>query len=234
MAKRLMKLLMAVLAAALALSMGLLYYHAARVRAAWKASGGKADVLIDPGHGGEDGGAVAADGTLEKNIDLAVALDLRDMLRICGYRVAMTRETDVSIHDADAVGARQKKVSDMQKRLALYREAEAVLSVHANHFSVPKYRGAQMFYSGNHPDGARLAEHIRQSIVSGVQPDNRRELKKATDGIYLLYHTQTPAVLVECGFLSNPEECALLCRPDYRQRMAAAIAFGFVAYAAEP
>ena len=87
MAKRLMKVLTAVLAVTLALSMGLLYYHAARVRAAWKASGGKADVLIDHGHGGEDGGAVAADGTLEKNIDLAVALDLRDMLRICGYRV---------------------------------------------------------------------------------------------------------------------------------------------------
>ena len=220
MAKRLMKVLTAVLAVTLALSMGLLYYRAARVRAAWTATGGKADVLIDPGHGGEDGGAIAADGTLEKNIDLAVALDLRDMLRICGFRVAMTRETDVSIHDADAVGARQKKVSDMQKRLALYREAEAVLSVHANHFSVPKYRGAQMFYSDKNEESERLAGIMKNRFVTNLQPDNQRETKLCKDELYLCYYCNNPAVMVECGFLSNPDEAAKLTNKDYQQQVA--------------
>ena len=183
-----------------------------------------------------DGGCSSADGKTEKGINLNILLSVRDMARLFGYNVEATRIKDISIHDKGVEGLRNQKISDMENRLALFNKYPycVCVSIHQNTFTDPKYSGAQMFYSGNHPDGARLAEHIRQSIVSGVQPDNRRELKKATDGIYLLYHTQTPAVLVECGFLSNPEECALLCRPDYRQRMAAAIAFGFVVYAAEP
>lgn len=186
-------------------------------------------LLIDPGHGGADGGAQAQDGTLEKNINLAVGADLRDMLVVCGFSVVMTRDADISIHDPQDTTIRSKKVSDMRNRLALYEQASAVISLHQNHFSVPKYSGAQVFYSPNHTDSARLATCIRQALVQ-VQPQNTREIKAATDGIYLLYHTTRPAVLLECGFLSNPAERELLKSPAYRRQLAFAVMGGYWNY----
>ena len=184
-------------------------------------------VLIDPGHGGFDGGAVAEDGTTEKHLNLAISLCLHDLLYVCGVPVEMTRTTDMGLEEDVSASIRDKKVSDMRKRLTLYNEASMVISIHQNHFSVPKYSGTQVFYSANHPDGAVLAENIRQSVVDWVQPQNKRELKKATDGIYLLYHTTTPTVLVECGFLSNPEEREKLKTPAYQQQLAFAIMAGY-------
>lgn len=184
-------------------------------------------VLIDPGHGGFDGGAVAEDGTTEKHLNLAISLCLHDLLYVCGVPVEMTRTTDMGLEEDASASIRDKKVSDMRKRLTLYNEASMVISIHQNHFSVPKYSGTQVFYSANHPDGAVLAENIRQSVVDWVQPQNKRELKKATDGIYLLYHTTTPTVLVECGFLSNPEEREKLKAPAYQQQLAFAIMAGY-------
>lgn len=204
-----------------------------RPYSAVEASPGTGVVLIDPGHGGLDGGAVAADGTAEKNINLAIALDLRDMLFISGFTVQMTRKTDVSIHEEGLSSISQQKVSDMRCRLALYESAQTVISIHQNHFGVPKYHGTQVFYSPNHQGSAHLASCIRESVISELQPTNTRELKKASDGIYLLYHTTRPAVLVECGFLSNPEERESLKKVAYQQRMAFAIAGGYWRYVCE-
>ncbi|MBQ9860424.1 MAG: N-acetylmuramoyl-L-alanine amidase [Clostridia bacterium] len=190
-------------------------------------------LLIDPGHGGADGGTQAQDGTLEKNINLAVATDLRDMMVVCGFAVKMTRESDRSIHDLSDTSIRSKKVSDMRNRLALYQQADAVISLHQNHFSAAKYNGSQVFYSANHEDSVRLARHIQHTIVAQIQPQNTREIKAATDGIYLLYHTTRPAVLVECGFLSNPTERELLNQPAYRQKLAFAITGGYWNYILE-
>ena len=187
-------------------------------------------VLIDPGHGGFDGGAVAEDGTTEKHLNLAIASCLRDMLYICGVPVNMTRHTYEGLEENASASIREKKSSDMRRRLEMYNAAELVISVHQNHFSVPKYKGAQIFYSTENATGAVLAEDIRASVVGWVQPQNTRELKKATDGIYLLYHTTTPAVLVECGFLSNPEERDKLKSPAYQQQMAFAIMAGYWNY----
>lgn len=187
-------------------------------------------VLIDPGHGGFDGGAVAEDGTTEKHLNLAIALCLRDMLYICGVPVVMTRQTDVGLEEDSSAPIREKKSSDMRRRLAMYDEASLVISMHQNHFSVPKYSGTQLFYSVNHPDSALLAQSVRESVVGWIQPQNTRELKKATDGIFLLYHTTTPAVLVECGFLSNPEEREKLKTPAYQQQMAFAVMAGYWEY----
>ena len=192
----------------------------------------EAPLLIDPGHGGEDGGAQAADGTLEKNINLAIGLDLRDMLRVCGVPAAMTRQEDISIGDPSDT-TRSRKNRDMHRRLELYQTASAVISIHQNHFAQSQYHGAQMFYSGNHPDSRRLAEQLRSSVVSGLQPENKRELKQATDGIFLLYHAQCPAVLVECGFLSNPAEREQLKEPAYQQKMAWCIMIGYWNYRME-
>lgn len=187
-------------------------------------------LLIDPGHGGFDGGAVAKDGTLEKNINLDIALQLRDMLLVCGVPVTMTRDTDVSTQSDEATTIREKKVSDLKNRLGLYDRASMVISIHQNHYDVSKYSGAQVFYSSNAPESAALAMAVQQSIVAWLQPDNTRQTKKAGDGIYLMYHTATPAILVECGFLSNENELMQLKNAHYRQYMAWAVAMGYFTY----
>lgn len=189
-----------------------------------------APVLIDAGHGGEDGGTVAEDGTLEKNINLAISLHLRDILSLWGYSVTMTRQTDISIHSPECASMRDRKVSDMHNRLSLYNQANVVIAIHQNHFSVAKYSGAQVFYSGNHTNSELLASAIQASLVTHIQPDNARQIKKAGNGIYLLSHTQRPAVLVECGFLSNLEERQRLKSPAYQQRVAAAVFAGLSDY----
>lgn len=183
-------------------------------------------LLIDPGHGGEDGGATGIDGVSEKTLNLSIATNLHDILSVCGISVKMTREDDVSIHDEGCSGIRQIKVSDMNNRLKLYDAADATVSIHQNHFSVAKYHGAQVFYSAAHPLSSSLATSVRERILSLVQPNNTRELKKATDSIFLLHRTTKPAILVECGFLSNPQECEQLQESSYQQQMAFAIAVG--------
>lgn len=182
-------------------------------------------VLIDPGHGGFDGGAVAADGTKEKDINLAISLCLADMLRIGGVPIEMTRNTDAA--------TASNKTEDMQQRLRMYESAITVIAVHQNHFHQAKYSGAQVFYSANHPHSERLAETMQRSIVSRLQPQNNRRIKAATDGIYLMHHTTAPAILVECGFLSNEEELTLLKQTDYRQRLAWSICLGYWEYRME-
>lgn len=183
-------------------------------------------LLIDPGHGGEDGGATGVDGVSEKMLNLSIATNLRDILSVCGVSVKMTREEDVSIHNPGSSGIRQIKVSDMNNRLKLYDTATATVSIHQNHFSVAKYHGAQVFYSAAHPLSNTLATAVRERIGSLVQPNNTRELKKATDSIFLLHHTTKPAILVECGFLSNPQECEQLQELSYQRQLAFAIATG--------
>ncbi len=187
-------------------------------------------VLIDPGHGGFDGGAVAADGTYEKHINLAVSLALRDLLLVWGVPVTLTRDTDRALNADDASAVHSNKSSDMHARLALYQQAETVISIHQNHFDIPKYAGTQVFYSGNHTDSKVLASLVQSSVQHLLQPDNHREIKKATNGIYLLHNATVPSVLVECGFLSNPEERELLKDTEYQQKMAFAIMLGYWNY----
>lgn len=187
-------------------------------------------VLIDPGHGGFDGGTVAADGTNEKHINLGVSLILRDLMAVCGVPVTMTRDTDRALNAEDAAATHSNKASDMRARLALYQQAAVVISIHQNHYSEPKYSGTQVFFSGNHPGSAQLAESMRGAVIGLLQPENHRENKKATNGIYLLHHTTVPSVLIECGFLSNPEERELLKSPVYQQKMAFAILAGYWNY----
>lgn len=189
-------------------------------------------IVIDAGHGDFDGGAVAPDGTTEKALNLAVALPLRDMLTVCGFDVVMTREDDTALHDDDSATLREKKVSDMKARLALYEKADLNVSLHQNMFGAAKYHGAQVFYSTNHPLSKELGESIRSEVVRLLQPDNARELKSGSKDIYLLYRATVPTVLVECGFLSNAEELALLKSEDYQRQMAFAVACGITRYAA--
>ena len=188
-------------------------------------------VLIDPGHGGEDGGAVAG-GVLEKTINLAVSHDTADLLRLCGYEVSMTRDGDNALTD-EGEDVRKRKYNDMKMRLDLYNASpdNVVLSIHQNKFDSASSRGAQIFYSPNHEKSASLAECLRRSVTDMLQPDNKRECKKAGKEIFLLKNAQYPAVIVECGFISNRSERELLVTDCYQKQMALAIATGFINFA---
>lgn len=187
-------------------------------------------ILLDAGHGGFDGGTVASDDTVEKDINLEVTTDLSVVLRLLGYRVSTTRKTDTALDDDPTKTIRERKRADMAARLALYDTASLVISIHQNHFPDASCRGTQVFYSTNHPDSEVLAEKIRQATVSRLQPDNRRACKAGSKDILLLHKTTSPAVIVECGFLSNPEERALLKSEHYRRRLALAFADGIVQF----
>lgn len=197
-----------------------------------EASESKVTVIIDAGHGGEDGGAVAPDGTAEKDINLSIALKLKSIFEQNGIDVATTRESDISICDEGLETLKERKTSDMKNRLAIFNSSpnNVVISIHQNKFEQSQYSGAQIFYSQNNPLSETLANHIKTSVVSNIQPDNTRECKPADKNIYLLYNSENPAVIVECGFLSNSEELDLLKNDGYQSKMALAIFDGFVKY----
>jgi N-acetylmuramoyl-L-alanine amidase len=144
----------------------------------------------------------------------------------------MIRDTDCSVHDESAKTVREKKVSDLHNRLQTIQENEGCIfiSIHQNKFTDPQYSGAQMFYSTNLPQSKELAERIRESVVSLTQPNNKREAKPAGKEIYLLKNAQVPAVLVECGFLSNANEAQKLKDGSYQKQMAFSILCGFLDY----
>lgn len=188
-------------------------------------------VIIDPGHGGEDSGAVS-NGVLEKDINLDIALKLRDFLTASGYTVVMTRDSDVSIYDSSSSTVREKKVSDLHNRLSIINGSadNILISIHQNKFEQSKYYGAQMFYSKNNPESQQLAEAVRKSVTGLLQPENKRELKAADKTIYILNKANVPAMIVECGFISNPDEAQKLSDEKYRTKMAFAVYCGFLDY----
>lgn len=190
-------------------------------------------IMIDPGHGGMDGGAVGVDNIVEKNINLNISLYLRDLFTLNGYKVIMTREEDVSIHDPKVTGIKNQKTSDLKNRLKLMQKYESnciFLSIHQNKFEQSKYHGAQVFYSANNPLSEQLAKTLQAGITADLQPDNTRVCKESGEELFLLYNAKNPAVLIECGFLSNPEEARQLITTEYQQKMAFSIFKATVAY----
>lgn len=198
-------------------------------RSAGAVQGDKTVIVIDPGHGGADGGASAADGTLEKELNLAISLPLREMLAVMGYTVHLTRTDDVMIYTQGET-LREKKVSDIKNRLAMAEQATVTVSIHQNKFPQTQYSGAQVFYSANAEESALLARCVQTQVVSLLQPNNTREVKRGTADIYLLHHATRPMILVECGFLSNEAELAKLKNSVYQQQMAFAVATGILTY----
>ncbi len=192
-------------------------------------------IVLDAGHGGEDGGAVAESGVQEKDINLAIAQNLRPLLESSGLRVVMIRDQDVSVGEQDLDTVKERKISDLHRRLEI-SEGEPnsiLLSIHQNHFSEPQYSGTQIFYSPNLPESQVLAQSIQESVVEKLQPDNHRECKEAGNSIYLMWNSTRPAVLVECGFLSNSSEAKLLQSPEYQKQMAFSIWSGLMEYLQE-
>ncbi len=189
----------------------------------------KKTVILDAGHGGFDGGASAGD-VLEKDINLKIALFLADHLKLSGYDVILTREDDSATND-EGDRIRSKKISDMKNRLALmksYPDAFFV-SIHLNKYSDSQPKGTQVFYSQKTTESKLLAQSIQQTVKELLQSDNHREIKPATRDTYLLYNAPIPAVIVECGFLSNPAELALLKTEEYQKKMAFAVYCGIIA-----
>lgn len=189
-------------------------------------------VVIDPGHGGEDGGASSETGLLEKNINLDISLYLRGFLESSGFRVVMTRDKDEQIYDENCNNLRDKKVSDTHNRLNICNKIENCIyvSVHQNIFTDSKYSGAQVFYSPNLAESKILAESIRCSIVNLLQPENKRAIKSSDENIYILHNAKNPCVLVECGFLSNYNESVLLSTDRYKKQMAFSVYLGIMDY----
>lgn len=180
-------------------------------------------IVIDPGHGGEDGGAVSCTGKNESNFNLQISLRLNDLCHLLGYDTVMIRATDTAVYSSGTTIA-QKKVSDLKNRVKIVeRTGNAVLlSIHQNTFPQSQYSGAQVFYA-NSPGSKALAQLIQDGFLSTLNPGSSRRIKEGS-GIYLLEQINAPGVLIECGFLSNPEEEAKLSSPDYQKHLCCVIA----------
>ncbi|MBQ9140142.1 MAG: N-acetylmuramoyl-L-alanine amidase [Ruminococcus sp.] len=189
-------------------------------------------IVLDAGHGGFDGGCVSAEGVPEKGINLSILLRLRDMLELNGYKVEVTRDTDISIHDKGIEGLANQKSSDMDNRLEIFNKNKnaVCISIHQNQFTDPIYSGAQMFYSATDSRSETLAKSLQDSFRELIQPENDREIKLCGKELFLCYFSENPTVMVECGFLSNPEEAALLNTGEYQQKVAMTIFKGLTDY----
>lgn len=189
-------------------------------------------VIVDAGHGGDDGGAIGIDGTVEKDINLDIALKLEKILKFYGFNVIMTRTQDAMTCDDGLDSLRKRKISDIHNRFELMRKnPDAIfISVHQNKFEDSSQHGTQVFYSGNDERSKELAEAIQTSVTLTLQRKNDRVVKKSGSGIYLLYHAKIPAVLVECGFISNSDEVKKLKDESYRMKLAILIADGLLKY----
>lgn len=189
-------------------------------------------IVLDAGHGDPDGGAVGAAGTVESTLNLAVAKKLKNQLEKRGFTIVMTREDEKGIYTKESASIKEKKKEDMYNRMEIANSsgADLFISIHMNLFQDSKYRGAEVLYAEKFENALLLAELI-QSEIAAIDPKNQtRTVKKADSSLYLMKNAEIPAVLVECGFISNPEEEKLLNDKDYQERIAAAICDGIMEY----
>ena len=187
-------------------------------------------IIVDAGHGGRDGGASADDdGTLEKHLNLAVAKKLAALLETANVRVVMTREDDIELADPSSS---HKKLDDFKARIAIAEQYENALfvSIHMNKFPIAKYSGLQVYYSVDNPGSRVLAGQIQSDSAAYLRVKNERKIKPAGDSIYILSHLEMPAVLVECGFLSNYEEKERLKTEDYQRELAMSLYTSILTY----
>lgn len=189
-------------------------------------------IIIDAGHGGFDGGASAADGTVEKDINLKISQKVCALLRFNGYNVIMTRDSDTGTEDDESAAIAKRKKSDLSNRLQMMKDnPDAIyVSIHLNKFTTSAANGAQVFYTKNYKEAYALAQSVQQSIITLIQPENTRVVKQGTDSTYLLKNAAVPAIIVECGFLSNKVELEKLKNDDYQSQMAFAIVGGIMDY----
>ena len=181
-------------------------------------------LVLDAGHGGA-GEGTSITGVPESKINLAIVLKLRDVLGLYGVDPILLREEDISLHDSGAGTLREKKRSDLKNRVAAIEAVEGgtLLSIHQNTYPGSRYHGTHVFYAPTE-GSQKLAEHFQNSIKIALQPDNERAVKQIPDTVYIMNHVTCPAILIECGFLTNPGEEALLRDEDYQRKLSAVIA----------
>lgn len=184
----------------------------------------KKTVIIDPGHGGIDVGTVGIDGSLEKNINLSISLDLYDYLMVSGINTVLTRDGDYEVYKA---GEKRTK-SDLYNRMDFINSVpdSILISIHQNHFENEAEWGTQVWFSPNDEISPTLADKILQSVKKNIQPENKRENKVSDNSYYILYKAQKPSVMVECGFVSNKNENNKLQDKEYQKDMAYSILAG--------
>lgn len=179
-------------------------------------------IVVDAGHGGIDGGATSCTGVLESHMNLEIALRVHDLFTLLGYDTVMIRTTDESIYTEGTTIAAQK-ISDLKERVRITNETEGAIlvSIHQNTFSDNRYHGAQVFYAPTQGSDT-LAKLTQQAFNTSLPVSNNRRIKKA-DNVYFLQHISCPGILIECGFLSNPQEEAMLRDPGYQKKLASVI-----------
>ena len=186
-------------------------------------------LILDAGHGGEDGGASSAAGDKESNINLDIVLKLESLMAFLGTDTVLTRSEDISIHDEGCKTIREKKVSDLNNRVSLIQNTPnaMVISVHQNTFTDSRYHGTQVFY-GSGELSSQWGVHAQELFQSVLAPNNQRKAAKIPDHVYLFSHIDCPAILVECGFLSNGEEASLLLTDTYQRKIAMTLAGAYL------
>lgn len=219
-----------ILAVVLVFSLGIVREKISKTSETFLPTEGKT-VIIDAGHGAPDGGAVGDTGVLEKDLNLSVAKILQKFFESNGTNVLLTRSDDNGIYDVSG-SIKNKKVSDIKNREEFINSSDADLfvSIHMNKFPQKIYSGPQVFYSANNEQSELLAKCIQTSMISALNPENKREIKKADGSIYLLKKVHLPAVLVECGFLSNSNEEKMLIDKKYQRQLAWSIYCGIIEY----
>lgn len=192
-------------------------------------------VVLDAGHGGEDGGAVGINGVYEKDLNLSIASKISSLLTACNVPTIMTRSEDVLLYDKSSDYQGQKKIQDLanRRRIAEQYPSCIFVSIHMNAFPDPQYKGLQVWFSPQNAESQTLARLIQEDYAQRFLPERPRQIKKADESIYLLSHLRCPAVLVECGFLSNEEECWQLSNVTYQQQMSLSISLSILKYCEE-
>lgn len=188
-------------------------------------------IILDPGHGGADGGASGADGTVEKNLNLDIALKVQKLLQQSGCTVFLTRSDDKSLSTIEDEINRMRKVADLNNRRKMTEElqVDAFVSIHMNTFQDSQYFGSQVFYSSSPADSKYLADFIQEEIRL-IDPQNERVTKNGSGSIFVLNDVSIPSVVVECGFLSNEMDLERLKSEDYQNKLAGAIYNGIVKF----
>ena len=187
-------------------------------------------IILDAGHGGEDGGAIGISGSKEKDINLKIVLKLKQKLNDTGFNVIMTRDKDVMLCPENQ--KKKKKITDLKNRVNIANDNKQgiFISIHMNHYEDRIQKGAQIFYSKNHPLSEEIAKNLQAEFKSTVDGNNKRDIKPAGSDIYILDKINAPAVLIECGFISNPTEEQLLNNESYQDKIVEAITNGIIKY----
>lgn len=187
-------------------------------------------LIIDAGHGGFDGGAQSADGTTEQHINLCIARDVQTLCGLFGERSILTRDSEDALDYSSGRTIHENKVADIKARQRIAEEISngVFLSIHLNKFEQAQYYGAQTFYSRNNELSQPIAESIQAALIQGIPNGNTRKSKPAPETVYLMKKLDCPALIVECGFLSNPDEAAALRDMEYQKRLALCIVCGYL------